>query len=466
MVEGDQEKMPCAHRVGDQRMCGATTVSAGLNTNVFVNGVLAAVAGDLNDHGLLGALISQSPGTIRINGIPMIASIMDQGSPDVIGLITHVTGLPTPGTGSPNVNMYTGNFAGGLGMFGLSGVPAIGELMSFAGNIVGQVSRTAVQSGQSGMLAMSNMNPSVTQPTANSTIVSANTGKTFTFSSYYNNNGVVTGVAGLQVIPGSTELTTPGTYSFTVPNYNTLTVTAKGGGGGGGSGTYWASVQRQAFQQNTTLESYLSSFSGNLNNTFFNNFIGSEGGLSSFNNSLIAYGGKRGYCSLGNNGVNQPIDSLYFSSVDKTVTYNNGIILENGSSIDVGGTGGTVTVGGGGNYGIGGSAPSPYNVSLATGASSPAPGGGSIPTYNRYYVGNEYSGLRGGKGGAVTNTWTVGGSGAPTAGQVVTVVVGAGGAGGPTNQYNWQTITNGMPSNPIGYGGTNGSSGSVSISWT
>lgn len=176
--------MPKAHRIGDQRMCGATTVSAGLNTNVFVNGVLAAVVGDLDSHNMLGALISQSPGTIKINGIPMIASIMDQGSPDVIGLVTHVTGLPTPGTGSPNVNMYTGNFAGGLGSFGISGLPIVGELLSFAGNIVGQVYRTADQGSNSGMLAMNNTTAN-TQPTTGSTVTGVTSGRVFTFSSYY-----------------------------------------------------------------------------------------------------------------------------------------------------------------------------------------------------------------------------------------------------------------------------------------
>lgn len=187
VVEVDQERMPKAHRVGDQRMCGAVTTSAGTNTNVFVNGQLASVVGDLDSHNNLGALISQSPGTILINGIPMIAAIMDQGSPDQEGIVTHVTGLPTPGTGSPNVNMYggQGTFGGGLGNFGLSGVPGIGEVMQIGSQIVGQVYRTAVQSGSSGMMALNNMNPAVTPPTTGSTVTSANTGKTFTFTSYY-----------------------------------------------------------------------------------------------------------------------------------------------------------------------------------------------------------------------------------------------------------------------------------------
>ena len=36
--------------------------------------------------------------------------------------------------------------------------------------------------------------------------------------------------------PGSTTYSTAGTFSFTVPEYNTLTVIVKGGGGGGGGG--------------------------------------------------------------------------------------------------------------------------------------------------------------------------------------------------------------------------------------
>lgn len=178
--------MAKAHCHGQQRACGATTVSAGLNTNVFVNGILAAVVGDLDSHNMLGALISASPGTVKINGIPMIASLMDNASPDQIGLITHVTGLPTPATGSPNVDLYgaLGSFGGGLGSFGLSGLPNVGEMLSFGGNIVGQVYRTADQGSNSGLLVMNNTTSSP-QPTTGSTVTGTTTGRVFTFSSYY-----------------------------------------------------------------------------------------------------------------------------------------------------------------------------------------------------------------------------------------------------------------------------------------
>ena len=50
MVEEDRERMPKVHRVGDPRLCGAVTTGTGLNTNVFVNGMLAAVVGDYCSH--------------------------------------------------------------------------------------------------------------------------------------------------------------------------------------------------------------------------------------------------------------------------------------------------------------------------------------------------------------------------------------------------------------------------------
>ena len=191
MVEGDLEKMACAHRVGDQRACGAVTVGTGLNTNVFVNGLLASVVGDLNSHNMLGALISASSGTIKINGIPMIAALLDNSAPDQLGLIQHVTGLPTPATGSPNVNLYglPGSLGGGLGLFqalggGAFGIPGVGEIMKIGSTVMGQVSRVANQGGGEGLVVMNNMT-SQSGIGAGSVLTSANTGYTFTLSSYY-----------------------------------------------------------------------------------------------------------------------------------------------------------------------------------------------------------------------------------------------------------------------------------------
>jgi len=62
------------------------------------------------------------------------------------------------------------------------------------------------------------------------------------------------------VVPGSTTYTTPGTYSFTVPKHNTLTVKVWGAGGSGASNT-----------EN-----------------------GETGGTSSWNGTVIANGGRLG----------------------------------------------------------------------------------------------------------------------------------------------------------------------------
>lgn len=174
-------------------MCGAVTQGTGLNTKVMVENQLAAVVGDLDTHNMLGALISLSPGKIMVQGIPMIVSLMDQGSPDVVGIIQHVTGLPTPGGGSQKVTAYggLGTFGGGLGSFqsllgGQFGIPNVGEIMQIGTQVIGQVSRVANQGGGQGVVVMNNMSPSIQSSiTSGTTITSANTGYNFTFSNYY-----------------------------------------------------------------------------------------------------------------------------------------------------------------------------------------------------------------------------------------------------------------------------------------
>ena len=185
--------MPKVHRVGDPRLCGAVTSGTGLNTKVMVENQLAAVVGDLDTHNMLGALISLSPGKVLVQGIPMIVSLMDQGAPDVLGIIPHVEGLPTPAGGSQKVSAYgaLGTLGGGLGNFQAllpSGfaIPNVGELMQIGGQVIGQVTRVANQGGGQGVVVMNNMSPSIQGSiSSGTTITSANTGHTFTFSNYY-----------------------------------------------------------------------------------------------------------------------------------------------------------------------------------------------------------------------------------------------------------------------------------------
>ena len=185
--------MPCVHRIGDPRLCGAVTTATGLNTKVIVEGQPAAVVGDLNTHNMLGALISLSPAKILVQGVPMIVSLMDQGAPDVMGIVPHVEGLPTPAGGSQKVTAYggLGTFGGGLGAFqslggGMFGIPNVGEIMQLGTQVIGQVSRVANQGSGQGVVVMNNMPPSVQGGiSSGTTITSANTGYNFTFSNYY-----------------------------------------------------------------------------------------------------------------------------------------------------------------------------------------------------------------------------------------------------------------------------------------
>ena len=78
--------MPLAHRHGDARVCGATTVVTGQST-VTINGQLWAVEGDPNTH-LEGGLIA-SGSTVTINGKKVIVNQPDQAVADTIGFPPH-----------------------------------------------------------------------------------------------------------------------------------------------------------------------------------------------------------------------------------------------------------------------------------------------------------------------------------------------------------------------------------------
>lgn len=68
-----------AHRHGDQRVCGATTIVQG-QTDVYVNNKLWAVEGDPNTHGN-GQLIATGQ-TMFINNKKVICNTPDHASPD------------------------------------------------------------------------------------------------------------------------------------------------------------------------------------------------------------------------------------------------------------------------------------------------------------------------------------------------------------------------------------------------
>lgn len=152
------------HRVGDIRACGAVTVGTGLNTKVMIENQLAAVQGDVNSHNMLGQLVSVASGMagkqIMVQGIPMIVAMIDQAAPDVMGTIPHVQNFPTPMTGATKVQAYgmLGGFGGGLGSI-LQGFGNlnIGELVSVAGQVVGQIHNFTNVGGNNGLLILKNI---------------------------------------------------------------------------------------------------------------------------------------------------------------------------------------------------------------------------------------------------------------------------------------------------------------------
>lgn len=91
--------MPAAHRHGDARICGATTLVAGQGT-VYVNGQLWAVAGDPNSHGG-GKLIPGGGGEVYIEGKRVIVNTADSAEIDDAG---H----PNPSTAAGSGDVYSG----------------------------------------------------------------------------------------------------------------------------------------------------------------------------------------------------------------------------------------------------------------------------------------------------------------------------------------------------------------------
>lgn len=171
-----------------------------------------------------------------------------------------------------------------------------------------------------------------------------------------------------EVNPGSQAWSSPGTYSFTVPAFHTLSVIVKGAGGGGGGGG--------------------ASFYGYV----YYGGVGGVGGQSSFGPNLIAAGGAGG-----------PVSGTYYDMSPRSPGANG-----QGSGGDTNTTGGGANPGSygynfslpfyydyGGNGGYGGRADKAYlpealafgsTVQIVVGAGGVAgtqtlsPWGGSLPT--------------------------------------------------------------------------------------
>lgn len=96
--------MPAAHRNGDSRICGATTVVVGQST-VYVNDQLWAVQGDIDTHGAGGLIPSGS--TVFVEDKPVIVHAPDSANPDSLCIpIGEPHCNPMTAQGSGDTNAY------------------------------------------------------------------------------------------------------------------------------------------------------------------------------------------------------------------------------------------------------------------------------------------------------------------------------------------------------------------------
>jgi uncharacterized Zn-binding protein involved in type VI secretion len=96
--------LPQAHRHGDARTCGASTVVQNQST-VFVNGQLWAVEDTHNNHGN-GGLIPTTGQTVFVEGKPVIVHGPDHAVPDNLCPEAPPHCDPMTAEGSPNVFSY------------------------------------------------------------------------------------------------------------------------------------------------------------------------------------------------------------------------------------------------------------------------------------------------------------------------------------------------------------------------
>lgn len=89
-----------AHRDGDERQCGASTVVTGQST-VFVNGKLWAVDNDPNSHG--GGELAPEDAGVYVEGKPVVVHRPDTAAIDAQA---HPPAETKTGAGSEDVYAY------------------------------------------------------------------------------------------------------------------------------------------------------------------------------------------------------------------------------------------------------------------------------------------------------------------------------------------------------------------------
>lgn len=187
------------HLVSMLRMCGAQSLPLPIPIDtIFIGAQMLnpTAEGGLNNHNLLGALQALSGSNVFLGPlkIPAIAAVKDMASPDVLGLIPHVTGLPIPVQGENSVRIGSGNAAAGLGVMqqlglGSFGALSIGELVSVAGTVMGMVQNFTQIGGGGAVAQLSNLQGNPIGP--GTTIVGQTSGYSFTFANYFDTRVMV-----------------------------------------------------------------------------------------------------------------------------------------------------------------------------------------------------------------------------------------------------------------------------------
>ena len=188
------------HLVSMLRMCGASTLPLPIPiSNIFIGSQMLnpATQGGLDSHNLLGALQALSGSNVFLGTmqIPAIAAVKDMASPDILGLVPHVTGLPIPIQGENSVRIGSGSAAAGLGMMqqlglGSFGALSIGELVSVAGTVMGTVQNFTGIGGGAAVAQLGNLQGTPIGP--GTTVVGQTSGYSFTFANYFDTR-VMTG---------------------------------------------------------------------------------------------------------------------------------------------------------------------------------------------------------------------------------------------------------------------------------
>mgnify|MGYP006286669521 CR=1 FL=1 len=140
-----------------------------------MEGLLAAVMGDKDSHGLGGALMPMNS-KISIMGNPLITAMLDKAMPDQIGMLMHPITPTDPKTGSSKVSAYGNQSALVSGL--MNGKFNLRELVKIAGKPMGFIQNFTSSSPTQGQAVLQAMGGE--KPQFGDVIVGQDTGATMT----------------------------------------------------------------------------------------------------------------------------------------------------------------------------------------------------------------------------------------------------------------------------------------------